>query len=187
MERYSAKDIIDLAIRMETNGERFFREASAIVKHDFLQRAFTALANDERKHRDFFLKLLDKYEEEEKKRAEKLKETENPEENSKKETDSEDDNEDSNLSDLYKGLKDKVFKGKDLIEKFKKVTDPMKFIEFAMDLERETIQYFRELRKITRMEDGKFVNEIIEEEKRHLTVLLDVKKLYIKSLEAGKK
>jgi rubrerythrin len=54
---FSASEIFDLAIQIEENGERFYRQALAGLADQSLREMLFWLANEEAAHRDCFLKM----------------------------------------------------------------------------------------------------------------------------------
>ncbi len=51
-------DLIDLAIRIEVEGERFYRQAARLATNEEAQKLFTLLANEEIAHRRVFEGLV---------------------------------------------------------------------------------------------------------------------------------
>jgi rubrerythrin len=54
---FSASEILDLAIKIEENGERFYRQAMKRFPDQALQEMLFWFAEQEARHRDFFLKM----------------------------------------------------------------------------------------------------------------------------------
>ncbi len=52
---FTTRDIYDLAIRIEENGERFYRQAMAEVSNPHLKELLEWNADEEVRHREFFL------------------------------------------------------------------------------------------------------------------------------------
>ena len=57
---FSAKEIFDLAVKIEENGERFYRNALTKVPDTRLHALFEWLADEEVKHKEWFLCNRDK-------------------------------------------------------------------------------------------------------------------------------
>lgn len=54
---FSASEIFDLAVRIEENGERFYRQAVGQVSNPVLQAMLGKMADEEMSHREWFLKM----------------------------------------------------------------------------------------------------------------------------------
>jgi len=54
---FSGREILEMAIRIEENGERFYSDAASSAKKDKLREIFKHLAEEEKKHRNFFENL----------------------------------------------------------------------------------------------------------------------------------
>jgi rubrerythrin len=54
---FSASEILDLAIQIEENGEHFYRQAMARFSDQSLREMLFWLAEQEKHHRDFFIKM----------------------------------------------------------------------------------------------------------------------------------
>jgi rubrerythrin len=54
---FSASEIFDLAIQIEENGEHFYRQAMAKSSDQSLREMLFWFAEEEKRHRDFFIKI----------------------------------------------------------------------------------------------------------------------------------
>ena len=155
--RFSAHEILDMAIRIEENGEKFYCDAALAAKDVTLQGLFDFLATEEVKHTAFFRGL---------KKSATDESTPAPFDPYIEET------------SLYvKALSDsKVFsgviKGRDLGEAAK---DSDTALDCAIEMEKDSILFYYELEQMVRDKDKEMLKEIIAEEKDHLVKLLDVK------------
>ena len=145
---FSLREIYDLAIRIEKNGERFFREARKQVSDEGLKSMLTRLADDEVKHEEFFRR---------KKEALVLK--------------AEDPEMEEAASLILRGiLGDQTFSLKEVNPADLKSLEEM--IKLAIEFERDTVLFYEILSPLlTIKETLKGLGEIIQEEKRHIEIL----------------
>ena len=143
----NVKNAIKTAIQMEKDGFAFYKKASAQTSSDMGRDIFESLANDEQLHLEVFQKLFqDKIEK----------------------------NEWDNLVNSSKKYADINIFPKDLkqIEGANPDTNELDALEIAMNSEREAIDYYGEIKDKTKDEDiRKIINEIIEQEKNHYSIL----------------
>lgn len=57
---FSLKDIIDIAVQIERNGERVYRNAAEKIENPSLRSLLLSLADDETQHAKWFEELIDK-------------------------------------------------------------------------------------------------------------------------------
>ena len=57
---FSLKDIIDIAVQIERNGERVYRNAAEKIENPSLRSLLKRLADDETQHAKWFEELIDK-------------------------------------------------------------------------------------------------------------------------------
>jgi rubrerythrin len=145
---FSLHEIYDLAIRIEKNGEKFYREARKRVSDEDLKSMLTRLADDEVKHEEFFRKKKD---------ALVLK--------------SEDPEMEEEASTVLRGiLGDQTFSLKEANPADLKSVEDM--IKLAIEFEKDTVLFYEMLSPLsTRKETLKGLEEIIQEEKRHIEIL----------------
>ncbi|MEK7313793.1 MAG: ferritin family protein, partial [Deltaproteobacteria bacterium] len=55
--RFSAEEVLDMAIRIEENGERFYSDAARMSKKDNVRELLNSLAQEEFKHKKYFMEL----------------------------------------------------------------------------------------------------------------------------------
>lgn len=150
------KDIINIAVRIEDNGERFYREAAEKVKSPEVKELLTILAKDETRHKTVFLNLV--------KNLSLSNEL---------------------LSDEYmnylKAYTDRlIFQGNpdDFSEQMKKF-DQLWVLDYAIQRELDSILYYYELKNIVTTQDIKLIDEIISEERNHFEKLSKIKSIII--------
>ncbi len=146
MNKYSIDEIMEMAIRTETLGYRFYSDmAVKFRKDDGLAKLFTTLASKEKEHEKTFADL----------KAMVAKQGSEPVEWEE-------------VSNYMRAFVESEFflgKGKALpsMDHLKTVTDAVKF---AIGFEKETLLYFFELRAIVKEKD--VIDKVINEEKSHI-------------------
>ncbi len=146
MNNYSIDEIIEMAIRTEMLGYRFYTGmAEKFKKDDGLVRLFTTLASKEKMHEKIFTELKTTVA---KQGAEPVQWDE--------------------VSNYLRAfVESEFFLGKDKalpsMDHLKTVRDAVKF---ALGFEKETLLYFYELRAVVK--EKEVVDEVINEEKSHI-------------------
>ena len=145
---FSLSEIYDLAIRIEKNGERFYREARERVSNEDLRSMLTRLADDEVKHEEFFAK---------KKEVLAL----NPEDPEMEEA----------ASTILQGiLGDQTFSLREANPADLKTVESL--INLAIEFEKDTVLFYEVLTPlVTRSATLKGLEEIVQEEERHIQML----------------
>ena len=141
------KDAIKTAIQMEKDGYAFYKRASSQTTSEMGKDIFESLAKDEQLHLEVFQKLF----------KDKI---------GKSEWD--------NLVNSSKKYADINIFPKDLekIEGANPDTNELDAIRIAMNSEKEAIDYYNGIKdKINDAEVRKIINEIIEQEKNHYSIL----------------
>jgi rubrerythrin len=145
---FSLEEILDLGIRIENNGEKFYREAQKKVALEELKILLTRLADDEVEHAGFFIK---------KKEALKSK-PEDPE------------LEKLASSILQEILGDQTFSLNEADPADLKTIDDL--LNLAVEFEKDTVVFYEMLTALASKDDTlKGLQEIIEEENRHVAML----------------
>ncbi len=156
MLNFSGKEVLEMAIRIEENGQRFYREALKGTEDERLRKTLNFLVQEEEKHKRYFRSLLDK-----------LPEEENPF--------------DPYMEDALQYLKAMAdahvftaeLEGKELSDVIKEVED---VLNFAIAMEKDSLLFYYELARGINEKDRDVVEKVIEEEKSHLKKLLELKK-----------
>jgi rubrerythrin len=141
------KDAIKTAIQMEKDGYAFYKKASAQTSSEMGRDIFDSLAKDEQLHLEVFQKLFE----------EKIEKSEW-----------------NNLVNSSKKYADIDIFPKDLqqIEGASPDTNELDAIKIAMDSEKDAIEYYGKIKENTKLEDiRQIINEIIEQEKNHYSIL----------------
>ena len=159
---FSLREVFDLAIQIEKNGEQYYRYAMEKVSNPSLKSMLEWLAEQEKKHQSWFSE-----------RKEKL-DTEG------------DDLEMAEMgSSILQGiLGDQSFslKEADLSE----IEDVEALIELAVEFEKDSILFYEMIWSfIEDFETSEKLNEIIAEENRHIELLEDFQDTEESSLEKG--
>lgn len=154
---FSGPEVIEMAIRTEENGEKFYQAHAEKEEVESVKSLFTYLANEEAKHIEDFSKLYDM-----------VKET--------GETIFGDYEEfkaymgtfaDSKFLTNFTAEADKIKDSKDVSE----------IIEFAIGFEKETLLFFYGLLDFISEKGRDIVKNIIEQEKAHVEKLTSIKKV----------
>jgi rubrerythrin len=143
---YSGLEIIEIAIRIEENGQEFYTAAAEMIRESTdIKSLFHDLAEKELTHIAIFQKLADKFEPES----------------------FEFDKEEASgyigqLADTH------IFGRKDAGSALaKKVATPQQALEIAYKFENDSVVFYEELLKRTSSDAKKLIFRIIEEEKEH--------------------
>ena len=145
---FSIGDILDLAIRIEKNGEMVYRKAAERASRQSLASLFESLANEEVRHAEWFSDLKDK--------VNKTAEDPRLEEMGKK---------------VLQGiLGDQTFSLEEAsLEEMEGVEDVLKT---AIEFEKDTALFYEMIRSfLNDKETLRHLDAIIEEENRHITLL----------------
>jgi rubrerythrin len=145
---FSLEEILDLGIRIEKNGEKFYRQAQNKVALEELKILLTRLADDEVEHVVFFTR---------KKEALKSK-PEDPEV------------EKQASAILQEILGDQTFSLKEANPADLKTIDDL--LNLAIEFEKDTLLFYEMLTALTTRDDTlKGLQEVIAEENRHVAML----------------
>ena len=153
MISFTASDILQFAIRLEENGELFYREAANISKEGAVKKLFSQLASEETEHRKTFGGLLSEV----------------------KWDDSPEDYPGEYLSYLRNYIDGKVFFTKDNKTALSEASDIAKALDFAIQREMDSILYYQELKTFVPPTDQKTLEAIINEERKHVAQLSEAK------------
>lgn len=143
---YSGQEIVEIAVRIEENGNEFYNAAAAMTTgNDEIKGLFNDLAEKEIMHIAIFQKLAEKFD------ADTF------------------DFADQDASDYINHLAEshifgKPDAGKQVAETIK---TPREGLEIAYKFENDSVAFYTELLKFTRSDSKKLVQQIIDEEKEH--------------------
>lgn len=157
MQVFSANDIVEVAVRIEENGINFYNFAQQIAKTEDAKKLFTQLAQAEAAHKRTFEKLLSQ-----------IESFAPPERYT------------GEYSEYLRNYVDNnLIFTKDVMDKqLAKVTDTVGAFEFAMQRELDSILYYHEVKNLVPQGQHEALEKIINEERKHYAMLLDMKKRY---------
>jgi rubrerythrin len=144
------QDVVNFAIRIEENGERFYREAAEIITNRPVKELFERLAEEETVHRKTFERLLSglgDYQPPETYEGEYL----------------------AYLKDFIDGKA--VFTDHPKIPQLEKTSSIAGALDFAIQREVDSILYYQEMKKFVGTRHTEAIDRIIEEERMHFASL----------------
>lgn len=140
------KNAIKTAIQMEKDGHSFYKKAAAQTTSEMGKSIFESLANDELVHLDVFQKMFE----------DKISKSEwNQLVNSSKKY--------ADMPIFPKDLKE--------VEGTNPDTNELDALRMGMDSEKEAIDYYTTLKENTSQDVQEIINEIIQQEKNHYSIL----------------
>jgi rubrerythrin len=155
MSLFDPTEIFQFAIRIEENGEKFYRQWSQKLKDKKTTELFSFLADEEIKHKKIYEEMVSRIEKYE------------PFETYPGEY----------FAYLRAYADDKIFNQKKLDRALAGVKDALSAIEFAMDRELDSIVYYQEIKNLVPEVQRKSIDTIIMEERKHFLKLSELKKL----------
>jgi rubrerythrin len=157
MSVFEASDIVEFAIRIEENGANFYRFAVQIAKDENTKNLFEQLANAEVHHKKIFEKIfaaMDKVAPPESYDGEYAAYLHNYVDNAI------------------------IFKKEALDQELTKVKDTPSALDFALRREMDSILYYHEIKRLVPANEHGTVDQIIDEERRHVAMLSAMKQKY---------
>jgi rubrerythrin len=150
---FSSREVLDIAIRLEENGERLYREALAYVTDQSLRDTLVWLAEQEQQHRNRFMEMKD---------------------SSKVGSDS------SLAEQVGVGiLREAVDRHAFSLEEvnFESIRDEKELMKSAIEFEQDVLIFYEIIRSfITEPDALKNMDEIIKEEQKHVAFFLERRK-----------
>jgi rubrerythrin len=157
MNVFNAHDVVRFAIRVEEDGELFYREAAHIADNQGSRELFSRLAEEEVGHRKVFAGIL-----------ENLGDYRPPETY-----------EGEYVAYLQEYIDGKAVFRNDLRDSgLSKIHDTLSALEFAIQREIDSIVYYQEIKGFVPEKYHKVVDGIITEERKHFSKLSEIKKNY---------
>lgn len=153
MAIFEAKEIFKFAIRIEENGERFYRFASNLTGDEETKKIFNHLADEEVKHKKTFTQLL----------SEITKDV------------SFENYSDDYFDYLRYYVDNVIFNDEDLAKQEKEVKDVLSAVKFAMQKELDSVLYYHEVEKFVSPKQKDLIEGIIAEERKHYARLSEMK------------
>ncbi len=149
MSVFEPSEVFQFAIRIEEGGEKFYREMASRIENTEVKSLFSALADDEIKHKKTYQGMVSKIEEYE------------PVESYPGEY----------FSYLRAYADNIIFTPQRMEEEMKKITDAASALKFAIDRELESILYYQEVKNLVPKNQRSEIDKIIEEERKHFLKL----------------
>jgi len=149
MSVFEPSEVFQFAIRIEEGGEKFYREMAKKIEDAGVKSLFTALADEEVKHKKTYEGMVSKIEEYE------------PFESYPGEY----------FSYLRAYADNIIFTPKKMEEEMAKIKDAPAALKFAIDRELDSILYYQEVKNLVPKSQRGLIDKIIEEERRHFIKL----------------
>lgn len=150
---FSGRDMLEIAVNIERNGEAFYQVAARSARRDSARTLFSYLASEETKHRATFQSLLDSLP------AEPLPETYSGE-----------------YALYVKALADnRVFTDEKGARALAAASNELQVIDLALGVERDSLLLYWEMRGLLRRTDSPVVDRIMDEERAHVRKLTEVR------------
>ena len=155
MSVFQASDIVEFAIRIEENGENFYRFAVQLTKDEDSKKLFGQLANAEVAHKKTFEKIFAA-----------MDKTAPPEKY------------DGEYAAYLHNYVDNaiIFKKEALDQELAKVKDTKSALDFALQREMDSILYYHEIKGLVPANEHATVDRIIQEERRHVDMIAAMKR-----------
>jgi len=151
---FDASEIFQLAIRIEENGEKFYRQMSEKFDEPELKELFTFLAQEEVGHQKVYQEILSTFESYE------------PHESYPGEY----------FAYLRSYADNIIFSQKEFEKRMNEIDNAYAAIEFAIGAELNSILYYQEVKKMVSEKNHEKIEKIINEERKHFVQLSDIKK-----------
>ena len=154
MTLFSAKDVFEFAVKIEVNGEYFYRETAKSLPDPKVKELFTFLADEELKHKAIFEKL-----------ATRMGSVTLPELNNA-----------DYRAYLEAYTENLIFSEADIKGKIASIDDKNIALLFAIDKELDTVHYYQEIKNFIPESEHGLVDKIIAEERNHVVKLAEMKR-----------
>lgn len=152
MATYNLSEIFQFALRIEENGEKFYRLASEKLPE--LKEIFLGLADSEVEHKKVFLEMMNKHVSYE------------PIENYPDE-----------YFEYVKAYADrKIFTEEKMDAIVSDIKTKREAIEFAIDAEKHSIWFYSEIKSLVDLKESTIIDDIILEERKHFVQLMGMLK-----------
>jgi len=155
-EKLAGSELLQMAIQLEKEGKEFYTAVAESVKNPVAKEIFQFLADEEVRHEEIFRSMLSKG----------------------------DDilltlpYDDYEMLLYFRSLVDrKIFPGvSDVKDMRNYIDDSAEALRIAISFEKDAILFFTELKNIVRKDDQNVIDDIIEEERKHIYRILDFQK-----------
>jgi rubrerythrin len=149
MSVFEPSEVFQFAIRIEEGGEKFYREMAEKLQDAEVKSLFSALADEEVRHKKTYQGMVSKIEEYE------------PVESYPGEY----------FSYLRAYADNIIFTPKRMEQEMGKIKDASSALKFAIDRELDSILYYQEIKNLVPQNQRGLIDNIIEEERRHFVKL----------------
>lgn len=149
MSVFEPSEVFQFAIRIEEGGEKFYREMAEKLQDAEVKSLFSALADEEVRHKKTYQGMVSKIEEYE------------PFESYPGEY----------FSYLRAYADNIIFTPKRMEQEMSKIKDASSALRFAIDRELDSILYYQEVKNLIPQNQRGLIDNIIEEERRHFVKL----------------
>lgn len=147
---FSAQEIVSMAIEIEKKGIDFYQAMAVNAESEQAKKVFDFLASEEVKHKLTFQKILDNIDTTEMRTSEE-----------------------EEYRTYMKALTgSRIFTSTDIAAELAGELDDRTALEMAIEAEKDSILFYYELIDQVREDDTPDVEQVIEEEKKHLTTLV---------------
>lgn len=154
MSLFEPSEVFQFAIRIEENGEKFYRQMAQKFDDPKAKELFSFLANEEIKHKKIYEEMVSKIEKYE------------PFETFPGE-----------YFAYLRAYADKIiFTQKKFDEEIANIKDIDAAIDYAINAELDSILYYQEIKNLVSENQRKIIEGIIEEERRHFVKLSEIKR-----------
>ncbi len=154
MSLFEPSEVFQFAIRIEENGEKFYRQMVQKFEHPKVKELFSFLADEEIKHKKIYEEMVSKIEKYE------------PFETFPGEY----------FAYLRAYADNIIYTQKKLDEETANIKDIDAAIDYAINTELDSILYYQEAKNLVPENQRKTINGIIEEERRHFVKLSEIKR-----------
>jgi rubrerythrin len=156
MHLFTASDVLKFAVRVEEDGELFYHKAATFAESDDVRRLFNQLADEEIRHRRIFQNMLDEVGEY------------RPPESYPGEY----------MTYLRAFIDNRAVFTKKAKDQAGGISDTLAALDFAIQRELDSVVYYQEAKQFVPQKHYKFIDSIIEEERKHFAVLSEIKQKY---------
>ena len=150
---FDASEVFQLAIRIEENGEKFYRKMSDKFDDPSLKKLLNFLADEEVGHKRIYEEILSTIE------------AYQPRESYPGEY----------FTYLRAYADNIIFSQKEFEKKIEEIDDPSSAIDFAIDAEVSSILYYQEIKNIVPENKHDQIEHIVDEERKHFVQLSEIK------------
>jgi rubrerythrin len=154
MSIFNAREMFEFAIRIEENGEKFYRKMAGKFDDKGVKELFINLANAEIEHKKIFQNM-----------SSVLGDFNPPKEYK-----------DDFYSYLDAYTSNLIFSFDNFEEEISKIEDLESAFSYAIDIEMNSILYYQEIKNLVTQDQHDIIEKIIDEERRHFITLSEKRK-----------